>query len=284
MSPHYLDSLWCQAELKTFSDQLSGPSDKRERKIFVARALDTGERAWPDAVCNASGSKMPGWKFYADGDDVPWGFMDDWKGFIPPEMREEFFDLGRTVISSLRDLNEAMTMRAHQATRQSALHDGQAKCIYLYGRPDDAKAWRAARREIQKLGINIWPDAPEPLDIDEDRERRLDHRRAVSRCDAMLMVATDAGNLDDDLEVVGRNRRQLIASPYRKYLPCAVLVTDGALETPARRERAARFGIEWLDIGASDWPDSFRRWLQASAEEVRRREGRPPIGPDEEPS
>ncbi len=119
----------------------------------------------------------------------------------------------------------------------------------------------------------MLPGEPEPLDADDDSRKRNEYARLASRCDAMVLVGADGLNLDFDLDVVGRERRNFIASKYRKYLPCAVFDRRGNLARPARVSNARRFGIDWIDPNACDWPDYIKVWLQSSAEKVRQRYG-----------
>ena len=89
----------------------------------------------------------------------------------------------------------------------------------------------------------------------------------------MVMVAADGVKLDFDLDVVGRERRNFIASKYKKYLPCAVVDRAGGLAKPARLSNARRFDIDWIDAPSCNWPQYIRTWLSASAGKVRQRYG-----------
>jgi hypothetical protein len=84
------------------------------------------------------------------------------------------------------------------------------------------------------------------------------------RCDAMLLVGVEGFAVDDDIDLIGRDRRNYIRSRFQKYLPCAI-VDCARISTPTRVRAAQNRGIEWLDWNAG-LPGRLRVWLQQSSE------------------
>lgn len=273
MSPQYLKSEWCRRELQTFVESLPGKQGSAKDRIIIAKALNTDASAWPTPLCDEEGNKTVGWKLHDPHDYFPHGWMTDWGQHIPREMGAAFFDMAHFIKRRLEQLDAELTERTKKTELVGWLEQGEAERIYLYGRSEDEAEWEAVWREIDKLGIAISPGEPEPLDADDDSRKRNEYARLASRCDAMVMVGADGLNLDFDLDVVGRERRNFIASKYKKYLPCAVVDRQGSLAKPARVSNAKRFGIDWIDPKACDWPDYIKVWLQSSAETVRQRYG-----------
>ena len=190
-------------------------------------------------------------------------------GVIAPSLME----LANQIARALRALDATIEEKARKTEVVGWLESGDIEKIYLYGRSDEVSEWEATWKEMDDLGIVVTPGEPEPLDADDDSAKRLQYAKLASRCDAMIMVGGDGVKLDFDLDVIGRERRNFIASKYKKYLPCAVVDRTGVLNRPARLSNAKRFDIDWIDAGSCDWPDYVRTWLQASADKVRQRYG-----------
>lgn len=273
MSPHYLESEWCQKELKSFVRALADEGKSAEGRVFVAKAMETMDMPWPAALCDDEGNKMVGWDFHARGHPFPYGFMNDWRGGLPPEISAPLFEMAIAIQRRLCALEAAEAEKEAKTEDLGGLTGGKIDKIYLYGRADEASAWETTCEEIQAAGINVLPGEPEPLDADDDADKRLGYAKLASRCDAMLMVGSDGLKLDFDLDVIGRERRNFIASKYQKYLPCAVVDRRGDLKRTAREGNARRFGIDWIDAQSDDWPNDMRLWLQSSAGKVGERYG-----------
>lgn len=273
MSPHYLESDWCRRELEAFTQAPAAQDKGVSGRVFIAKAMDTDSLAWPPALCDGEGNKTVGWEFHRRGSPLPYGWMTDWNGNIPPEMHQAFMEMASHIQRRLRAFDSELTEKARKTELVDWLEQGQVERIYLYGRSDETSEWEATWKEIDDLGIVVTPGEPEPLDADDDAAKRTEYARLASRCDAMVMVAGDGVKLDFDLDVIGRERRNFIASRYQKYLPCAVIDRGGRLAKPARLSNAKRFDIDWIDAGSCDWPDYIRTWLQASAGKVRQRYG-----------
>lgn len=273
MSPHYLESEWCKSELKTFVKELANDGKSADGRIFVAKAMDTAEMPWPASLCDDDGNKMVGWEFHARGHPFPYGFMNDWRAGLPPEISAPLFEMAVAIQSRLCALKAAGIETKARTAEVGRIGGGNIDQIYLYGRADEADEWEATWKEIDALGISVMPGEPEPLDADDDADKRLSYAKMASRCDAMLMVGADGLKLDFDLDVIGRERRNFIASKYQKYLPCAVVDRRGDLKRTAREGNAKRFGIDWIDAQSGNWPNDIRLWLKSSAGKVGQRYG-----------
>jgi hypothetical protein len=283
MSPHYLESEWCKSELKTFVQAVLDRGISPDGRVFIAKAMETAALAWPAALCDDDGNKMVGWEFHPRGLPFPHGFMNDWRGGLPPEISAPLIEMAVAIQGRLCSLDAALNEKEAKAGEVRRIGEGDIDKIYLYGRADEAAAWEATWKEIDGLGIAVTPGEPEPLDADDDADKRLEYARLASRCDAMLMVGSDGLKLDFDLDVIGRERRNFIASRYQKYLPCAVVDRRGDLKRTAREGNAKRFGIDWIDAHSGSWPDAVRIWLQDSAGKVGARYGLPPPPDEPEP-
>lgn len=279
MSPQYLRSEWCAGELAAFVSTLPGEADSVDGRVFISKAGDTAHLDWPAALRDDRGNKTVGWLFHERGSPVPYGIMKDWRRGVPDEVEKQLLDLASNMAQALRTLDADLAQLAEKTSKTKLvdwLARGDVERIYLYGRTDEEQEWEATWKEIDKLGIEVMPNEPEALDAEQDSQRWQEYARLASRCDAMVMVAADAVKLDFDLDVIGRERRNLVHSKYKKYLPCAVLDRVGNLARPIRVDRARRFDIDWIDAHACDWPDYIRVWLQNSADKARRRYGLSP--------
>jgi hypothetical protein len=275
MSPLYLQSPWCKSELDTFVEALPGKAKGVRGRVFIAKAMETEGIPWPPCLCDDRGNKTVGWEFHPRGAALPYGWYGGkWNGKLPDkEMEPALIELAMQVARRLRALDSELTGKTHAAELCNALEAGRAESIYLYGTSEEPAEWEAVCKAIDTLDIMVQPGEPEPPNLHQDPKRRekLDH--LASHCDAMVLVGWDGPTLDLDLDVVGRQRRNLIASRYGKYLPCAVVDRSGTLSTEARIRNAKRFDIEWIDAKAVEWPGRIKDWLQESADKARQHYG-----------
>ena len=163
----------------------------------------------------------------------------------------------------LVELDQELTRQAEQRRQIAMLQTGQVAAIYLYGRAEHQARWNETANRLTEVGIDVRPGQPEPATVDEDEKRREQLARIASRCDAMLLVGEDGFALDDDIDLIGRDRRNFIRSRFQKYLPCAVIDCAG-ISTPPRIRAAQIRGIDWLD-GNIGWPGSLSGWLQQAS-------------------
>ena len=99
----------------------------------------------------------------------------------------------------------------------------------------------------------------------------------------MLLVGADQFELDDDLDVIGRDQRNLIQARFQRYLPCAVVDRKG-LRSDAFVDAATIRGIEWLDGTRSDWTSEVPPWIARSAATAAAKYGVSPAPPPTQPS
>jgi hypothetical protein len=187
------------------------------------------------------------------------------------------FGLG-TEGASLVELENELIRQERERRQIAALQARQIAAIYLYGRVDYQDLWRKAERQISGLGIEVKPGEPEPADVEESERFRERAARIASRCDAMLLVGAEGFALDDDIDLIGLDRRNFIRSRFQKYLPCAVVDCAG-IRTSPRVRAAQNRGIDWLD-GSNGWPESLKGWLQQASARAADSYGVAPVAGD----
>jgi hypothetical protein len=268
MSPHYLDSRWCRRELDLWVASQSGKPGNRERRVAVARVLETDHKHWPQALKDFAGEALPAWWFYPrDGSNFPHGWMLDWKRKAPdPDFSSAMNNLTGALQRRLIELDEELTRQEQQRRQIASLQTGQVSEIYLFGRMEHQTRWEETASHLDRAGIGVKPGEPEPATVEEDQGLREKLARIASRCDAMLLVGADGFALDDDIDLIGRDRRNFIRSRFQKFLPCAVVDCVG-VRTPQRVRAAQIRGIDWLDVsnGRNGWVGSLRSWLQQAS-------------------
>jgi hypothetical protein len=266
MSPHYLHSKWCAKELELWAALQTCKPGSGERRIAIARVLETDHKDWPQTLKDAAGEAIPAWWFHPRGEDeFPHGWSLDWNGRAPnKDFSEAMNNLTGALRRRLLELNEELTRQERERRQVAALQAGQVAAIYLYGRVEHRARWDETAGHINDVGLEVKPGEPEPATADEDERLRENLARIASRCDAMLLVGAEGFALDDDIDLIGRDRRNFIRSRFQKYLPCAVIDCAG-IGTPPRVRAARNRGIDWLDAN-NGWPGSLKGWLrQASA-------------------
>ncbi len=268
MSPHYLHSGWCKKELEHWVNSQSNKLGNGERRISVARVFKTDHKDWPEALKDAAGEPLPGFFFYAqDTDDPPHGFLLHWNGRAPNEdFASEMINLTGRLQRRLIELDEELTRQKQQRLQIAALRAGQVSQIYLYARVEQRVRWSDTAQDLANAGITVKPGEPEPATADENETLRETLARIASRCDAMLLVGADGFALDDDIDLIGRDRRNFIRSRFQKYLPCAVVDCAG-ISTPQRVRAAQNRGIEWLD-GGNGWAGGLKGWLRDASRQA----------------
>jgi hypothetical protein len=85
----------------------------------------------------------------------------------------------------------------------------------------------------------------------------------MSRCDALLLVATEDGAAaDQDLVAIGRQDRNSARARSQRLIPCALLDTAGlAVTTPRRPISAKSLSVQWIDARNTPWTPEIRTWL-----------------------
>jgi len=266
MSPHYLGSKWCVKELELWAASQPRKPGGRDRRIAVARVFATDHKDWPQTLKDGVGEVLPAWWFYPreSPDDFPYGWSLGWNGRAPHEVFSVAMNnLTGALQRRLVELGEELMREEHQRRQIAALQAGQVGAIYLYGRVDHRAHWDETANQLTSVGIDVKPGEPEPPTVDEDERLRQNLARVASRCDAMLLVGAEGFSLDDDIDLIGRDRRNFIRSRYQKYLPCAVVDCAG-ISTPLRVRAAQNLGIDWLNAN-NGWPVILKGWLQRAS-------------------
>jgi TIR domain len=265
MSPQYLGSRWCAKELEIWATSQPGKSGNKVGRIAVARVLETDHKNWPPALKDSAGEALPGWWFYPrDGAKFPFGWSLGWQGRAPnTDFSGAMINLAGSLHRRLTELDQELTRQEQQRREIAGLRAGQATEIYLYGRVEHRARWDETAKHLIAAGIAVKPGDPEPETVDGDEKLREQLARVASRCNAMLLVGADGFALDDDIDLIGRDRRNFIRSRFQKYLPCAIVDYSG-LGTVPRVHAAASRGIDWLD-GNIGWSGSLRNWLQQAS-------------------
>jgi hypothetical protein len=268
MSPHYLDSQWCRKELVLWVTSQPCKPGNRERRIAVARVFETDHKQWPQALKDAAGEALPAWWFYPrDGGNFPHGWSLAWNRSAPnADFASAMNNLTGALQRRLIELDEELTRQERQRRQIGSLQTGQVSEIYLYGRSEHQARWDETASQLDGAGIGVKPGAPEPASVDEDQGLREKLARIASRCDAMLLVGADGFALDDDIDLIGRDRRNFIRSRFQKYLPCAIVDCAG-VRTPQRVRAAQIRGIDWVDISndSNGWLGNLKGWLQQAS-------------------
>jgi hypothetical protein len=266
MSPHYLGSKWCAKELELWAASQLGKPGSPDRRVAIARIFATDHKDWPQTLKDAMGEVLPAWWFYPrEGSDCfPHGWSLDWNGRAPNEgFSIAMNNLTGALQRRLTELDQELMREERQRRQIAALQAGQVGAIYLYGRVEHRARWDETASRLIDMDIDVKPGEPEPATVDEDERLRENLARVASRCDAMLLVGAEGFALDDDIDLIGRDRRNFIRSRYQKYLPCAVVDCAG-ISTPPRLRAAQNRGIDWLDTN-NGWPSSLKGWLQQAS-------------------
>ncbi|MEA3065661.1 MAG: hypothetical protein QOJ27_2113 [Sphingomonadales bacterium] len=276
VSSFYLGSRWCAQELAKWVEALPAKPGGKERRISIVRVGDTAGEPWPEALA-PNGEQLPGHLFHEPATSVPLGINRDWKGRAPcDKFNQMMLDLSSVLRNRLLELEQELDQRAAERNQVRDLLSGNPRSIYLHGRASRRAEWHETRDQLLGLGMEVRPLSPVPDDDEGPAWRKLTH--IASRCQAMLLLGADQFELDDDLDVIGRDQRNLIQARFQRYLPCAVVDRKG-LRSDAFVNAASIRGIEWLDGTKSDWTDDVPPWIARTAATAARKYG---ISPEAE--
>lgn len=263
MSPKYLASAWCKDELEWFRQQVQNRA-RDQGRVFVVRALNTDEKAWPDFLRDNRGHAMPGFKFYDKPDAMPFG----WRG--AGENSEAYVKaLGgvqAVLIRRLRELRNSAQRRAGPELPKPAAAPAGAPTIYLHARPEHSSTYNEVKGVLEQDGIRSLGLREGPGADMASWGRASDARiEAAKHCDALALVrADDSVNFIGDLIQVGTKERERIESARGAPLPCAVLDRSGQ----ALPIDVSGLGIERFDIGRDDWRGRFHGWLDQARQQA----------------
>jgi hypothetical protein len=257
MSPTYLESTWCNDELKWFREQVMEREGRGRGRVFVVRAMPTDEKRWPDFLRDERGHAMLGFCFH-DSDNkkvsLPFGYWGE---------RNEAY--GRAIASLLTplvarlwELHDAESRTNSDVTKPIDVPTGPRR-VYLHTQPEYAGLYDELMRAFSQDGIaplRAVDPAHRMIDLAEESRRRIE---TAKLCDALALVRADGDNnrFLGDLLQIGWMERGLIEADRGRPLPCAVLDRSGAALPMDLSDR----GIERFDLSNSDWHGKFRGWL-----------------------
>lgn len=269
VSNHYLKSKWCAKELAAWLACQPTKPGSADRRISLIRVGDTGDKPWPDAL-QPGGTQLPGPFFHDRGTPVPWGLNQDFEQNVPsPAFNTALINEAGAIARRIEELKGELRRRAAEERQVRLMAAGAATGapppIYLHGRARERPLWDKVAADLTTVGMEIRPSRPAP--DDDEQTPWGNYSKVASGCVAMVLVGNDPSDLDVELDVIGRDRRNYIRSRFGKFLPCAVLDRAG-LKTP-QAERSARLrDVDWLEAGHDDWPLTFKSWLETTAARV----------------
>jgi hypothetical protein len=270
VSSFYLTSDWCADELAKWVETLPAKLGGKDRRISVVRVGDTTGKAWPDALA-PNGDPLAGHQFHEPSSKVPLGINKDWRNLAPcDKFNKQMLNLASVLSKRLMELGQELDQRQAEIDQVKDLRSGNPRSIYLHGRASHRAEWGETRDQLLGLGMEVRPLTPAPDDDEGPAWPKL--TSIASRCQAMLLLGADEFELDDDLDVIGRDQRNLIQARFQRYLPCAVVDRKG-LRSEAFVNAAAIRGIEWLDGTRSGWTADVSPWIARTAEIAARKYG-----------
>jgi hypothetical protein len=267
MSPHYLDSKWCQDEREWWHSKQAELGLVTEGRIAVVRIWPT-EKDWPKELTDSRGEQLVGFCFYdkseAELRPQPYEWPEPTCRSGNP-FRKELLDLVGRIGLKLGELRRILDGRRRAQEEAANLSAAGGQVVYLHGRTDFASAWERAAEALTGIGLAVLPGEPDPVESEPAALQKIRRHRVatMSACDAVLLVGPDYGRaVDEDLVVIGRNDRNSARAISNKLLPCALLDNVGAaIATPMRKVAAKRLDVEWIDATAEPWTPAVQQWL-----------------------
>jgi len=260
----YLESAWCTKEREWWVERQKALGLPFLDRIAAASVFRT-ELRWPPPVGDADG-KLPftGFTFIDPQDARPYEWpvpLSTSRGPFRAELVKMVGVIGQKLFALRKHLDERRAAAADAAKLQS---DDQ-KVLYLHGSASQVQTWDRAFERLTSSGYSVFPVEPDatsndPAGLETVRQQRVE---TMSRCDALLLLATDDGRAADaDLVVVGRQDRNSAKARSKKLMPCALLDTAGlATSTPKRPITAKNLNVQWIDATNDPWTPRVKQWL-----------------------
>jgi hypothetical protein len=269
MSPWYLESRWCKEEREAWALGSGGDAGrvaKSFQRAFVMRVQDTGQDPWPPEFSDAKSEENLGFWLYdrAEPFASPFGSIGDAEdiGIYKRNLQKikqrllQRLDEMHGKLKEERDKRENFLRLTGQGTQLTA--------VYVHARPTAKAAFDQTWEQLSETRFYPIPTEPEPLRPDgrlTDRERER-----LQIADALLVLGTDANDLEIDMAVVGRHARSLCMAEAPKLLPGAVLDKIGAPSPRNRLQSSASIvGLRWLDGRNRGWTETLREHLVRAA-------------------
>jgi hypothetical protein len=271
LSPHYLGSHWCKNERLWWQESGAIHGIPCQGRLALTRAWPVEEKAeLPSLFTDSERNPLPGFWFHARGRPErpqPFGWVVPGPETGDP-FREALLTLVNHVAPKLDKLKEAIERRQREQSEAARFATG-SQVVYLHAREDDHQRWAAASEDLRNNDFIVFPTEPDRIERDpaEDNKRRIERVRALSGCDALLLLApprTDA--LDADLLAVGRWDRNSARAITNRLLPSAVLDTVGAPVLTPNRGQAASLQVDWIDATTKPFAPSVKKWLASKSD------------------
>ena len=190
MSPLYLRSKWCTDEIDWF--RAAGGEDnlelRRFNRIFVARALSTEHRSWPDGLKDEIGKATFGHFFHArnarQGEAFPFGWP--WPDKQVRDYWTEIVCLATDITSKLRRLKE-LEQKSLAGAAVTTIEPAIGRRVMLGYMHDTLLPIRKElRHELTKVGLQVLPpendDAWDEPSLKERLNTYLDQAHVVALC------------------------------------------------------------------------------------------------------
>jgi hypothetical protein len=184
MSPFFLQGDWCRNEVKWFTEACAAQGGASGR-IFVVRALETKEAAWPDTLRDSAGQVLKGYSFYPQATDID----EETRPFGWPMPNDRDQDYSAAVRRLASDITRRL--KAIEAVNQP--RPAVARSVFLGLMHDTVEVRGELRQKLTHAGLSVLPEeADDPVDEASLREQMGRH---MEQCQALVMVANEHGTL-----------------------------------------------------------------------------------------
>jgi len=269
MSPHYLDSDWCQREREWWFQAQSALNMSAEGRKTIARIWPT-EKQWPPELCDSEGEPDIGFTFYDKSRKEIRPQPFEWpepetnsKG----DFRDALLDMVGRLRLNLDEIKDRVDLQRQLKTEAGRLSAPAGQVVYLHGRASQSELWEKTNEALTQQGLVVFPSDPDPVGGNPASMLELRNTRVeiMGGCDALLLLGTkDQRATEADLVVVGRQDRHAARATSNRHLPCALL-DNADTDSGARHKIAARgLQIDWIDATGTTWPVDVRDWLNQS--------------------
>lgn len=269
MTPHYLNSDWCEDERNWWLDAQQQNELQINGRLAVAQILPTTEADWPEVLIDSRGHRLVGQRFYDPA--APYARPYEWPQ--PTSTSGDPFRgtlvayIGNLMVH-LKALRSLVQEKERQKTEAMKLAAEGGQAIYLHGSQENSEIWEDVWSDLESAGFQVYPSEPDPVSKDLEDTQKISKSRIeiLKGCDALLLVGTDDTRmLDADLVVVGRNERHQARAFSDKLMPCAVVDKAGLADTRQRiLTNARRLGVHWFKAEDEAWISDIPPWLQGA--------------------
>ncbi len=279
ISHFYLKSVYCNGELRSWQEaQVAALLDTSGRlaPVLIWGKPPGTKPKWQEALQDLGMPQLMGIAFYdeAVSKDFPQPF--GWPAAGEKIVDPRFFEALQKVVGFLRINLLKFKENIQERTALCTADPTQKPSIYLHGRSDAAKLWDKAYKALDAKGHAVFPEEPEPVEIDNAMRKSVRDKRiaTMATCDALLMMAPEDPSIyAEELMVLGKADRCLAISRAEerlgvknKRLPGAVVdVIDKAKHPDRANKRASQARatkLDWFSLSDADWLSQASKWLQ----------------------